>query len=456
MRNGERSRTIILAISVWLVGMANTAFAFDTTKWKYCAEVTIKSGTEEYCRLALTPEVYNAARIDLGDIRLADGNGRQVPYVIVKPRDTVERQQYKPTVINRSTSADKAALVTLDFGEKVIKNSIDVITQGSNFRRAVRVEGSNDNVEFFTLVQRAYVFAVGHNKRFEQVDLPTNDYHYLRITVWPMTDETESPVIEEMRTFKVVRRFAERQTVEMATIEHQEDEKDRSSIYIYDLAYRRLPISEIELDVAGDSFYRFVTLEGRDEAKRKVQLDSEDNIQRFTEVEVPWERIVSDTIYRYSEPSEQKREKLVLHLPTSRNAYRYLRLEISNYDDEPVVVKSASAKMIADQMVFPSPVRDTAYESNANLTFYVGSVSEGPPRYDLRDRLNNPSELKTRAAILSGIAENPLFREAGEKPAPWTERHRVLLLIAMAAVVLVLGGFILKSFKSIRSEQPPG
>lgn len=447
-------KSIILAISVWLVGMANSAFAFDTTKWKYRAEITIESGTEEYCRLALTPEVYNAARIDLGDIRLADGNGRQVPYVIVKPQDTVERQQYKPAVINRSTSADKAALVTLDFGEKIIKNSIDVITQGSSFRRSVRIEGSNDNVEFFTLVQRAYVFAVGPNKRFEKIDLPTNDYRYLRITVWPMTDETVSPVIEEVRTFKVVRQFAKRQTVEMATIEHQEDEKAKSSIYVYDLAYRRLPISEIELDVAGDSFYRFVTLEGRDQAKQKVKLDSEDNRERFTEVEVPWERITSDTIYKYIEPSGQKREKPVLQIPAGKNAYRYLKIEISNYDDEPVVVKAASAKIIADQMVFPSPVRDTAYESNARITFYVGSASEGPPRYDIRDRLRNPSELKTNAAILSGIAENTLFREAGEKPAPWTERHQVLLLIAMAAVVLVLGSFILKSFKSIRNEQP--
>jgi hypothetical protein len=217
-----------------------------------------------------------------------------------------------------------------------------------------------------------------------------------------------------------------------------------------------LPISEIELDVASDSFYRFITVEGRDQAKRKVKLESEDNRERFTEVEVPWERITSDTTYKYTEPGGQRREKLVLHLPSSRSTYRYLRLEISNYDDEPVVVNSASAKMIADQIIFPAPVRDIAYESAAKFTVYLGSASEGLPQYDLRYRLNNPLELKTRVANLSSITNNSLFSEAAEKPAPWTERHRVLLLIAMAAVALVLGGFILKSFKSIRSEQPQG
>jgi hypothetical protein len=440
-------KSIILAISVWLVVATNSVFAFDSAKWKYRAEVTIESGTEDYCRLLLTPEVYNAARVDLGDIRLVDSNGKQVPYTIVKPKDTEERQHYKPAIINRSTSADKAALITLDFGEQVIKNSIEVITQGDNFRRPVKVEGSNDNVEFFTLVQRAYAFAVGHGRRFEQVDLPTNDYRYLRITVWPMQEETNSPVIERAETFKVTRNLAKHQTADMTLAEHKEDEKTKSSIYVYDFVYRRLPINEIELDVASDSFYRFVTLDSRDEATRKVKLDSEDNRGRFTEVEVPWERITTDTIYRYTQPTGQKREKLLLQLPPGRSTHRYLRIEISNYDDEPVVVKSASAKIITDQIIFPS-------ESNAKLAFYVGSASEGLPRYDLKYRLNNPSELKTRAATLSGITENPLFREATEKPPPWTERHRVLLLIAMAAVVLVLGGFILKSFKSIRSEQP--
>lgn len=443
------TRSIILVISVWLVGTTNSVFAFDSAKWKYRAEVTIESGTEEYCRLILTPEIYNAARIELGDIRLVDSNGKQVPYVIVKPKDTVERQRHKPAVINRSTSTDKAALVTLDFGQQVIKNSIDVITKGDNFRRTVKVEGSNDNIEFFTAVGKAYVFAVDRDKRFEQIDLPTNDYRYLRITVWPMQEETNSPVIERVETFKVTRNLAKRHPAGMILTEHKEDEKTRSSIYIYDLAYRHLPINEIELDVASDSFYRFVTLEGRDEAMRKVKLDSEDNRDRFTEVEVPWERITSDTIYSYTEPGGQKREKLVLRVSPVRSAYRFLKIEISNYDDQPLVIKSASTKIIADQIVFPA-------ESDARFTLYLGSASANVPQYDIRYRITNPLELKTRAANLSSITENPLFSEAAEKPVPWTERHRVLLLIAMAAVVLVLGRFILKSFKSIRNEQAQG
>jgi len=444
MFNMTKSRISIIV--VLLVGVVSTVFGLDLTRWKYQAEVTIENGRHEYCRLELVPGIYDAARFKLGDIRLVDADGEQIAYVLVKPKDTTESRTYRPDVINRSTHKDKTAMVTLDFRKQTTKNSIEVITQGDNFRRAVKIEGCNDNVEFFTLVEQAYVFAVRHDRRFEQVDLPVNDYRYLRISVWPMATEGKNPVIEEIRAFKIERKFAKRQRVEMVHIEHSEDEKSNSSIYMYDLAYCRLPISEIELDIVDDSFYRYVTVAGRDAATRRVKLDSEDNVQRFREVEVKWERIISDTIYRYIEMNGQKREKLVLRVPPNRHVYRYLKITIKNYDDKPVVVNSVSAKMIAHQIVFVA-------KDSAAPTLYIGSESARPPRYDLENRLSNPLQVKARIARFGDITDNPVFGQAEEKPVAWTEKHRILLSTILVIVALVLAGFILKSFKSMQKEQ---
>jgi hypothetical protein len=232
----------------------------------------------------------------------------------------------------------------------------------------------------------------------------------------------------------------------MALIEHSEEEKNNSSIYIYDLSYRRLPVSEIELDIADDSFYRYVTIAGRDAEKRKVKIDSEDNRQRFKEVEVRWERIINGTIYRYIAADGQKRENLVLRIPSGRRVYRYIRIIISNYDDKPVIVNSASANMIAHKIVFEK-------KDNVAPILYVGSESARIPQYDLARRLSNPLEVEAATAKLGGITSNPLFGLAEEKPVAWTEKHKVLLFTVMVIVALVLGGFIFKSFKSIQSEQ---
>ncbi|MHC4323643.1 MAG: DUF3999 family protein [Planctomycetota bacterium] len=442
------TRLLIFAtvMVILLTGMVSNAPAFDLTQWKYQAAVNVEDGAGQYCRLALTPDIYNAARSDLGDVRLVGTDGEQIPYVLAKPKDITKRQKYSPEVINRSTGADKAAMITLDFGKQVIKNSIEVETGGNNFRRAVKVEGSSDNTEFFTLVEHAYVFAVSFDRRFEQIDLPPNDYRYLRITVLPMAAEEQGPVIDEVRAFEIAESFAKRQAVEMAPIEHSEDEKNNSSIYIYDLAYCRLPVSEIELDIADDSFYRYVSLAGRDAEKRKVKIAGEDNRQRFREVEVEWQRILNDTIYRYTAVDGKKHEKLILRIPSGRRVYRYIRITIRNYDDRPVIVNSASANMIAHNIVFES-------KDNAAPILYVGSESAGAPRYDLQRRLSNPLQVKASIAGLGGITSNPLFGQAVEKPAAWTEKHKVLLLIVMVIVALVLGGFIFKSFKSIQIEQ---
>ena len=441
-----RTRILFTTTALLLAGLVSSVFALELAEWKYRAEVTIEDGTGDYCKLMLTPDIYDAARPDFGDIRLVDAHGEQVPYVLAKPKDTPEERKYEPALINRSTNADRAAMVTLDFGKKVVKNSIEVTTRGNNFRRAVKVEGSNDNTEFVTLVEHAYIFAVTYNRRFEQVDLPKNDYRYLRITVPPMATEEKSPVIDEVRAFKIEKSFAERHPVEMELIEHSEDEKSSSSIYVYDLVYRRLSISEIEFDVTDGSFYRYVTVEGRDAQTREVKVYGEDNRQRTRIVEVKWERIISSTIYRYTDANGQKRERLTLRIPSGRRVHRYLKITIRNYDDRPVVVESASAKMIAHKIVF-------ANMDNVAPTLYVGSETARTPRYDLGQRLSNPLQVKARAAKLSGITDNPLLGQAEEKAVAWTEKHKVLLLVIMVVVALVLGGFILKSFKSIQNEQ---
>jgi hypothetical protein len=432
-------RAFVLAL---LLAAAGNLHALNLAPFKFRTSVSVEQGAAPYGRLSLTPEVYDAARLDLGDIRLVRADGNQIPYILARSEDQTRRLRYQPKLINRSTNRRGAAM---DFARLTVKNSIEVQTRGSNFRRAVRVEGSNDNMEFFTVVQRAYVFAVNRNRRFEQIDLPANDYRYLRITVEPMTTQENEVAIRQVRAFKLEKTDAERHSVQMTLMHHSEDPNNRLSIYEYDLKYRHLPVDEIHLQVADESFYRYVAVEGRDATAKKVRIASEDNRPRYKEVEVRWQRIVSDAIHRYAAPDGQQLEKLVLRLPTA-HAYRYLRIAIKNYDDIPLVVSSASAKMIPHQIVFP-------VEQKTEATFYVGASSLAPPVYDLRHRLGRPLQVEARKAAIANIADNPLFVQAPAKRLPWSERHKVLLLIILAAAALVMGGFILQSFKSIKTEQ---
>ena len=436
----------ITVAALLCAGIIGSVYGMDLTKWEYRADVTFGEDAAEYCKLEITPAVYDQAKRDLTDIRMIGSDGEQIPYILIKPRDISDKRRYALTVLNRSTDESGNSLVTLDFGRRVMKNSVEVVTQGRSFRRAVKVEGSNDNVTFFTVVDRAYVFAIGDkdNSRFESIELPLNDYRYLRVAVEPMVSEKDSPVIKSVEAFRCDKKPALRQPFEVRYLKHYQDEKNRRSIFEYELDFRNLPISEIELDIADESFYRYATIEGRDAEVRMVKIRSEDNRERFREVEVPWAAMGHETIYRYITADGKKHENVTLSL--SRPAYRYLKITIKNYDDRPLDIRSASAEIIPGQLIFPS-------EDNVAAVLYVGAESALSPQYDIRQRLRDPSKVETSQAMVGSVAPNPVFGKAEEKPLAWTEKHKVLLMVILGLIVGVTGIFMLKSFKSIQAEQ---
>lgn len=146
-------------IWIFIVVSAVNIFAIDLSKWRYQCDVNFQTGAEKYYRFSVTPEVYNAGQVGLGDIRLIGMESEQIPYLINRAKDITTKEVCVPKVINRVTDAAGSNMVTLDFGQQSEKNEIEVETSGNNFRRAVKVEGSNDNVTFYTIIDRGYVSA---------------------------------------------------------------------------------------------------------------------------------------------------------------------------------------------------------------------------------------------------------------------------------------------------------
>jgi len=438
----------VISVCLTLLMTAAGVFAIDLTTFEYRAEVTVDSAAE-YSRLTLGPGIYDRARRDLADIRLANSDNLPVPYVLTRRKDIFDTNRYSVSLINRSTNDSNAALVTLDFGKQVIKNSIDVQTRGRSFRRPVKVEGSNDNIQFFTLVDTAFVFAVGDSddSRFSTVDLPQNDYRYLRVTVTGMHSETEPPVISAVKAFKRGKKPAPRQPVDITKIERTEDEKTNSTVCVYDLAYRNLPLSEITLDIADKSFYRYITILGRDTPTRKVKINSEDNRDRYKEIEVRFQTVKSGVIYRYLAADGKKHENLQLSIPSGRG-YRYLKIVIRNYDNSPLAINSVSAEIMPHQLLFPTPA--------SAITLYTGSKTAAAPQYDLARTLKQPLKIDAAKAVVARLEKNPIFGRIDQKPQPWTEQHKTLLLIILAAVALPMAIIIIKSLKSIQQDQQQG
>jgi len=442
----KRKRYWILAVGILWLGWQGAVWGEDWSLWSHVAEVSQPRSNEPFCRLLLSGEVYHLSRGDLADVRLVDRTGGQIPYVLYRPQDEVKRQECRLIELNRGVMEDGSAVLTLDFDSQVMKDQIAVETSGTNFRRKIVAEGSNDNREFITLVDGAYVFAIpGQSgiQRFSSLRLPANDFRYLRIRVYPMTAEEGVITIGRVTAWQEHSKRVGRQPVVMKLMVGGMEDKTKTSWQVYDLEYNHLPVVGIRLEAAEERFYRYVTIEGREQEKIQVEIHGEDNRRRYRDEEVPWRHLRSGTIYRYSMTTGQVEESLRLSLPEGA-VPRYIRISIRNYDDQPMTVESAEGEMIPHQLLF-------ARQDEVCL-LYTGNPSVAAPRYDLEQTLSQPMKIPAADVTSSGMKPNPVFAIKPAKVVPWTEQHKILLWVTLILMVTVLGGFIIKSWKTITSR----
>jgi hypothetical protein len=362
----------------------------------------------------LDRDVYEAARADLGDLRVLDERGRDVPYVI----DRAERlglPEARPAIRNRGWSADGAATAVLDFGRRLAKRRLQLRLSGDNFRRRVAVAGGDDGAAWVTLVDEAWVFAVPGEEpfRYETVDLPENDFPLLRVVAHPAPDEKGRPRIEDawLPGGRPSPRYVE---AWVTTWSEAQDTKARETWLAVDLGARHQPFHGIQLAVADERFFREVRVEARREPRAEGGA-------------VWWEEIGRGQVHRL-EHGGRRRECLNLDVSGRE---RVVRLRVRNDDDRPLQVDGISISAPVERLLFEAE-RPGLYR----LTY--GSSDRMAPTYDLA-RTAGDLGAWSEAAHPAFLGPPRRLAVAGDEDRPWTERHPSLLWGGLLAVVVALG-----------------
>jgi hypothetical protein len=365
--------------------------------------------------LVLDRDVYESARADLGDLRLVDPSGREVPYVLDRGGSSARRGPVRPDVRNRGWRADGAATAVLDFGGRVAKRRLTLRLSGDDFRRPVSVEGSEDGREWTTLVDEAWVFAVpGEDAaRYETVELPENDFPLLRVAARPAPDERSRPAIVDALVpggEPLASREAELRT--RWTAAH--DARSGETWLTLDLGARHHPFTAIVLDVGDERFFREV----RVDARRDIRpADPE-----------AWDEVGRGQVHRL-ERGGRVREGLRVG---ATGRARTLRVRVRDGDDRPLEVRDVSVAVPLERILF---------EATAPGAFRLtwGAPARAAPRYDLARTIGDLEEWGRSARA---AAAEPPRRLAPSPPAdrPWTERHPAVAWAGLVAVVLLLGG----------------
>lgn len=361
---------------------AAVALALDPSGWPYHQPILVS--TSGLVRVALPPATLGATRPDLGDLRLLDPTGGEVPFAL-------DRLLPEPARI----AAPKSFHVTLGAGGSQILietgltqavESVALRTGSPAFIKAVRVEGSTDGRLWTVLAQGAPIFRQDGNTQLGIAFAPA-PWAWLRLSV---DDQRSAPVAFTGVTIRAA--AAETPTVMLPAEVVNRIETDRTSRLSLRLPAPNLLIASLELDSPELLFMRELEL------LAPVVGETATN-----EVE-----LAAGTIYRLALDEHAAPSNLVVEVE-ARAPSRELVLRIRNLDSPPLAITGVRVRVRPAQMLFRAPAA-------GRYVLLTGNRDCARPHYDLASLGERFSALPAAVVEPGPLSENPAFRAAAALP----------------------------------------
>jgi hypothetical protein len=414
--------------------------------WPWRQELTVpEAGAGKLFEFTVPPGVFDKARPDLTDLRLADANGKRVPYALRVRRTELQQVPVKgQRPFNRTTNAaGKYAELSLALEDEgpVVHNEIEVNTSGTNFRRAVQVYGGDTdrlgNAEKIADRYIARYVVEGKVIDIRKVSYDLSRYPYLKVRVHadPSSKE-ETPSIESVIARRTTEVPGVYQTlpIQLGQREDVPGDGGPGSAWVIELPGREnVPWERLSFDVLEDAFVRPYRLEvaNPDEPRQVIARGD-------------WRRGTA------SQRPGGERRPLEIELPAAASARR-LRLVVTDFSNPPLTVTSARSVIAARQVVFELP-REKQYA--LPLRLYFGNPQATPPNYDFARTLPARAPQQPVQASLSGPVErNPTYQPP---PQPLSERWPWLIYLVLGAASLVLLGILARLARRVMARHDAG
>jgi len=421
---------------VWVITAVVCQAELKIGEWSHRARIeTTAPVGKGLVEVALSPEVSDLTRPNRSDLRALDESGKEIPYVLRMDTGKIESRALPVTLLNRTHIPGQQSSVTADFGGKVLKNRIRIVTPGTNFRRRVMVQGADDGVSWEVVRDGSLIFRIadetGKGAAYERdsIKLPDNDWRYLRITVQNGPDDPEVVEIGNVTATSVLRTPPD--TTAVPIVSSKLEEKSRGTEIVLDLGFRNLPLYGLDLNFSDANFARGMEILGRNETEITLRTPVEDSPAHTRKVAAPWTPVCRGTIYRYSSGAGDE-ESLSFDIQPAR--YRYLLIRIQNRDDQPLTFTGVQVTRLAEYVEFQP-------KGSGNLFLYFGNLQAQAPEYDLGKYIG---KLRAEGITRAGLG-NPEPNPVGptKKDLPWSERYRFIMWIALVAAMAVLGWMVL-------------
>lgn len=401
-----RACTFVILMAVISVA-AQTLFS----RWPYYVEITPeRSAPGMYDALLPLPVLDKSG---IGDMRLYDSANREIPYAVRIRKEVDEVKELEGRLFNFALAGSTTSEVSVDLGEQPGEhNEVEIETSGTNFRRRVTIEGSDNGQDWRMLNSNGVLINfASQNSAVEskRVSYPTSRYRYLRVRVQrdELTDDG-APRITGVNAIMAVREKGELSTWSVPVPSYQllRNQGAHASAWAIDLG-GNVPCDRLILEIEGESFSRPFQVEDVDEPENAHV-------------------IATGTLTRHigDEP------KPLVILFDNEERVRKVRLQITDYSNPTLNITSIQGGAPARQLVY-----ELKEPTSQPLRLYFGNDKVPAPNYDFEIEL--PSRLTSEPAhsTIGYVLGNP---EYIPDPKPFTERVPWLIYLVLAASSVAL------------------
>jgi hypothetical protein len=136
--------------------------------------------------IVLGSEFMGRSRSDLGDVRLLDPAGNEVPYVLQAPEISRGRTVFVPFTVLRNEVLPFRTLIEIERPEDMEMDRMHIRVRPAEVAKHLRVTGSDDGTDWYMVKDEHMVAQGSHGDPPHQVllvNVPRSDYRYYRITL---------------------------------------------------------------------------------------------------------------------------------------------------------------------------------------------------------------------------------------------------------------------------------
>lgn len=415
---------VILGVMTLILSVAAQS---TLSSWPYYVEVTPEnSGPGIYD--AIVP-LHVLDKSGIGDMRLFDSTNREIPYAVRVRKEVDEVAELEGRLFNFAQVSSSTSEASVDLGEDPSEhNEVEIETSGTNFRRQVSIEGSDNGREWRLLNNKGLVINfTSQNNAVEsnRISYPTSRYRYLRVKVQrdELTDH-EAPHITSVKAMMAAREKGQLSTWSVPVPSYQllRNQGAHASVWTLDLG-ANAPCDRLTLEIEGESF------------SRPFQVESVGDDQSVS-------LMASGTLTRHL-GDEPKPLTIVFD---NEERVRKIRLQITDYSNPTLNITSIQASAPARQLVFElkEPVSQP-------LRLYFGNDMVPAPNYDFEAELKSRLTAEPAHSEVGNVLSNPEYQP---EPRPLTERLPWLIYIVLAGSSIALA-FILLNLARVAMRVGP-